>query len=74
MIDLNNDEYRKLLSDAGNSKDGKIIVEYLNNELSKLRFDTIDDKLPLQELALEYKVMKKTREYIKKCLIYLIGS
>jgi hypothetical protein len=86
MTDLNNDKYRKLLSDAGNSKDGKIIVEYLQKELDKISYDNIDNKIITQndkvvveqtptpeQIAVEYKSIKKTREYLKKCLKYVIG-
>jgi hypothetical protein len=86
MVDLNDDKYRKLLADAGKSKDGKIIVEFLQKELGKIDYESIDDKIITQndkvvveqtptpeQIAVEYKSIKKTREYLKKCLIYLIG-
>ena len=72
MIDLNDDKYRKLLADAGNSKVGKIIVEFLQKELDKIDYESIDPK-STEQTAIEYLAMRKTREYLKKCLIYLIG-
>jgi hypothetical protein len=72
MIDLNNDDYRKILGDAANSKDGKIIVEFLQSEVDKLKFENIDEKLPFDQIGLEYKVINKTKKYFKKCLRYLI--
>jgi hypothetical protein len=72
MIDLNNDDYRKLLGDAANSKDGMIVVEFLRNEADKLNYEKIDEKLPFDQIGLEYKVINRTKKYFKKCLSYLI--
>lgn len=69
--DLNNDEYRKELSDAANSKDGKIIVDFLNHEADKLSFEDIKEELTFQEKGLEYESIKKARDVLKKCLRYL---
>ena len=71
VYDLNSLEYQKELADAGNSKDGKIIVEFLKKELSLIKYDDIDDKLSFDQIGLEYKVVTRIKKVLNKCLSYL---
>ena len=71
--DLNNEEYLKALGDAGNSKDGLVIAEFLQSELVKISYDNISDNLDITQTGIEYLSIRKTRQYLKKVLNYLIG-
>ena len=70
-MDLNNEEYLKLLTDSADSKDGKVIVEFLKGEYDKLDYEDIDKKLPADQKGLEFEAIRKAREIFNKCLGYL---
>jgi len=70
--DLNNLEYLDELKEAGNSKAGKIIVDFIKAELDKVNLDSINEEKTAEEIGIDYKSIKATKEYLKKCLSYLI--
>ncbi len=74
QYDLNNEKYLNKLIEVGNSKDGLIIVDFLKRELNKINFEKIDGNQLPDKIGLEYLVIKKSREYLKKVLKYLIGE
>lgn len=73
-INLNNKEYLKLLGDAANSKDGQIIISFLKNELEKLDYDKIDDKLPSDQKGFEFEAIRKAKKTLNKCLKILLSN
>ena len=70
--DLNNLEYLDELKEAGNSKAGKIIVDFIKAELDKVNLDSINEEKTAEEIGIDFKSIKATKEYLKKCLSYLI--
>ena len=74
MTDLNNHTYLKKLGDAANSEEGMLIIEFLKNEESKLKYEDIDLDLPPDQLAIEFKKMRAVKEFINTKLKILLNN
>lgn len=68
IYDKNNLEHKKLVGDAGASKDGKIIVDFLKYKLSELDYETIDRNLPFDQRGLEFEAIRKTKQTLESIL------
>lgn len=74
MIDYNDDNYLQKLSKASNSPQGRIIIEYLREELKQFDYENIDTNKAFEEIGRKYEVYKSINQYLKDILSRLTNN
>lgn len=68
IYDKNNLEHQKLVKEAGNSKDGQIISDFIRAKLNELDYEQIDPALPFDQRGLEFEAMRKAKQTLASIL------
>lgn len=71
MIDINNVNQLERLKKAAISSNGKLIIDFLRQQLDDLSYDNLDDTQSDEKAGQDFKVIKKTRKFINNILSLL---
>lgn len=72
-IDLNNQDEVEKLKNAANSRQGILIVEYLQDALSELDFEQINAEAADQQVGQDFKAIFRARTFLKNKINFLIN-
>jgi len=74
IYDRNNLKHLEIIREAATEKGGEVILDFLQSELDKLNYESIDENLPAELKGLEFEVIRKSKKYLNSVLKIINGE
>jgi len=70
-MDINNEDNLEKLRNAAKSPNGKLLMDFLAQQLEALKFEDIDDKQSVEIVGQEFKTVLGIKKFISKFISLL---